>query len=83
MRATVCKRIFYAPTMWSHTRSINVVNKGQTITYEIPMYMKEELEAKFISVFKSKAANTIVVEFYIDTIETDAPPVEAKVPELS
>ena len=47
------------------------------------MYMKEELEAKFISVFKSKAANTIVVEFYIDTIETDAPPVEAKVPELS
>lgn len=83
MIARICKRNFYVPTMWSHTRNINVISKGNTIRYEIPMYMEDEMESKLVSVYKSNIANTIVVEFCMDNIEQDATPTEAKMPELS
>ena len=83
MYARICKRNFFVPTMWSHTRNINVINKGNTIRYEIPMYIDEEMEAKFVSVYKSNRANTIVVEFCVENIEQDASPTEPEMPELS
>ena len=83
MYARICKRTFYVPTMWSHTRNINVISKGNTIRYEIPMYMEEEIKTNLVSVYKSNLANTIVVEFCIENIEQDAPPTQPKMPELS
>jgi hypothetical protein len=83
MISRICKRNFFAPTIWSHSRSINVIGKGTTIRYEIPMYNEDEMEAKLVSVYKSNRANTIVVEFCIDNVEQDASPAETKMPELS
>jgi len=83
MISRICKRNFYVPTMWSHSRNIHVIGKGTTIRYEIPMYNEDEMESKLVSVYKSNIANTIVVEFCIDNIEQDAPPAETKMPELS
>lgn len=83
MYARICKRNFFVPTMWSHTRNINVISKGNTIRYEIPMYMEDEMEAKLVSVYKSNLANTIVVEFCVENVEQDAPPTQPKMPELS
>lgn len=83
MYARICKRNFFVPTMWSHTRNINVISKRNTIRYEIPMYMEDEMEAKLVSVYKSNLANTIVVEFCIENIEQDAPPTQPEMPEMS
>lgn len=83
MIARICKRNFSVPAMWFHSRNINVLNKGNTIRYEIPMYMEDEMESKLVSVYKSNLANTIVVEFCIDNIEQDAPPPQPEMPEMS
>ena len=83
MIARICKRNFFVPTMWSHTRNINVLQSKGIIRYEIPMYMDDEMEAKLVSVSKSKLGNTIVVEFCIENVEQYAPPIEAQVSELS
>jgi hypothetical protein len=83
MYARICKRNFFVPTMWSHTRNINVISKGNTIRYEIPMYMEDEIKTNLVSVYKSNLANTIVVEFCIENIEQDASPTQPKVPEMS
>lgn len=45
--------------------------------------MDDEMEAKLVSVSKSKLGNTIVVEFCIENVEQHAPPIEAQVSELS
>lgn len=83
MFSRIIKRNFFVPTMWSHTRNINVLHEKGIIRYEIPMYMDDEMEAKLVSVHKSTRGNTIIVEFYIDNVEQDASPIEAEVPELS
>jgi predicted transcriptional regulator len=69
--------------MWSHTRNINVISKGNTIRYEIPMYMENEIDAKLVSVYKSTLANAVVVEFCIDNVEQNAPSAESQMSELS
>lgn len=83
MIARICKRNFFVPTMWSHTRNINVISKGNTIRYEIPMYNEDEMEAKLVSVYKSNIDNSTIIEFCIENIEQDAPPPQPEMPEMS
>lgn len=83
MISRICKRNFFVPTIWSHTRNINVLHEKGKIQYQIPMYFEDEIEAKLVSVYKSNLANTIVLEFCVENVEQDAPPTQPKMPELS
>ena len=69
--------------MWSHTRDINVLYEKGKIQYQIPMYFEDETEAKFVSVYKSNLANTIVLEFCVENVEQNATPTQPQMPELS
>ena len=83
MLSRICKRTIFVPPCWSHTRNVNVLQEKGIIRYEIPMYMESEMKTELVSVYKSHLQNTIVVEFYIENIEQDAPPTQPKMPELS
>ena len=83
MISRIIKRNFFVPTIWSHTRNVNVLQEKGIIRYEIPMYFEDETEAKFVSVYKSHLANTIVVEFCVENVEQDAPPTQPQMPKLS
>lgn len=82
MISRIIKRNFSVPTIWSHTRNINVLHEKGEIKYEIPMYFEDEMEAKLVSMYKSNLANTIVIEFCVENVEQNATPTQPQMPRL-